>query len=433
MSEDEPSAKPVRKRPLRVLFIEDNPADVELCLQELKRASLEVRADVVETPQQLAERLREKTYDIVLADYLLYDWTGMDAFDLLRKEGHDLPFLLLTGALGEEKAVECIQKGISDYILKDRLARLPAAICRALEEKYVREERGRVEGLLWQSETLFRTLTETIASAVFIHQGVQCRYANRAAEEITGYTRDELLAMSSWDLIHPDSREFVIDQALRRAGGDPSAARYEVKILTKQGEPRWLDITVGRIELDGHPAGLTSAFDITERKQAEEEIRHLVASDPLTGLANYRRLLDVFEAETQRSGRTGRCFALLLLDLNGLKKINDSHGHLVGSRALCRLAHVLRQQCRAVDTAARHGGDEFAIILPETDADGARNLALRVAERLAHDGEEPPLSFSFGVAVYPRDAKTIDELLGAADHALYEMKRVGGNKLARPA
>ena len=433
MSEDDSSAKPVRKRPLRVLFIEDNPADVELCLHELKKAGLEVRADVVETPKQFAERLREKSYDIILADYLLYDWTGMDAFDLLRKQGHDLPFLLLTGALGEEKAVECIQKGISDYILKDRLARLPAAICRALEEKYVRDERRRVEALLWQSEAMFRTLTETIASAIFIHQGIQCRYANRAAEEITGYSRDELLTMSSWDLIHPDSREFVADQALRRAGGDLSAARYEVKILTKEGEPRWLDITVGRIEFDGHPAGLTSAFDITERKRVEEEIRHLVASDPLTGLANYRRLLDVFDAETQRSGRTGRCFALLLLDLNGLKKINDSHGHLVGSRALCRLAHVLRLQCRVVDTAARHGGDEFAIILPETDGDGARNLALRVAERLTHDGEQPPLSFSFGAAVFPHDGKTIDQLLGAADHALYEMKRCDAGKLARPA
>ena len=433
MSEDDSSAKPVRKRPLRVLFIEDNPADVELCLHELKKAGLEVRADVVETPQEFAERLREKTYDIILADYLLYDWTGMDAFDLLRKQGHDLPFLLLTGALGEEKAVECIQKGISDYILKDRLARLPAAICRALEEKYVSDERRRMEALLGQSEAMFRTLTETIASAIFIHQGIQCRYANRAAEEITGYSRDELLAMSSWDLIHPDSREFVTDQALRRAGGDLSAARYEVKILTKQGEPRWLDITVGRIEFDGHPAGLTSAFDITERKRVEEEIRHLVASDPLTGLANYRRLLDVFDAETQRSGRTGRCFALLLLDLNGLKKINDSHGHLVGSRALCRLAHVLRLQCRVVDTAARHGGDEFAIILPETDGDGARNLALRVAERLTHDGEQPPLSFSFGAAVFPHDGKTIDQLLGAADHALYEMKRCDASKLALPA
>src|SRR6266851_1170142 len=104
MSEDESSAKPVRKRPLRVLFIEDNPADAELCLQELKKASLEVRADVVETPEQFAERLREKSYDIILADYLLYDWTGMDAFDLLRKQGHDLPFLLLTVSLCESRS-----------------------------------------------------------------------------------------------------------------------------------------------------------------------------------------------------------------------------------------------------------------------------------------------------------------------------------------
>src|SRR5712692_4504805 len=100
MSEHESSAKPVRKRPLRVLFIEDNPADVELCLQELKKASLEVRADVVETPEQFAECLREKSYDIILADYLLYDWTGMVAFDLLRKQGDEVPFFLLTVVLG---------------------------------------------------------------------------------------------------------------------------------------------------------------------------------------------------------------------------------------------------------------------------------------------------------------------------------------------
>jgi len=431
-SEDPFKAKAMRKRPVRILFIEDNPADVEICLRELERAQVEVRADVVQTPEECAERLREKPYDIILADYGLQQWTGMDAFDLLKEQGHDTPFILVTGALGEEKAVECIQKGVADYILKDRLTRLPVAICRALEEKYVRDERHRAEALLRESEAKFRTLAETIASAIFIHQGTQCRYVNRAAEAITGYSREELLSVSSWDLIRPDSRELVIEKAVKRLGGDQSAARYEIKILTRRGEARWLDVTVGSIEFDGHPAGLTTAFDITERKRVEEEIRHLVASDPLTGLANYRRLLDVFDAETQRSGRTGRCFALLLLDLNGLKKINDSHGHLVGSRALCRLAHVLRLQCRAVDTPARHGGDEFAIILPETDGDGARNLALRVAERLAHDGEQPPLSFSFGVAVYPGDARTMDEMLGTADRALYEMKAGAGN-LTLPA
>jgi diguanylate cyclase (GGDEF)-like protein/PAS domain S-box-containing protein len=431
-SEDRFKPRVMRKRPLHILFIEDNPADAELCLCELKEAQVEARVDVVQTPEEFAERLREKPYDIILADYALQQWTGMDAFDLLKEQGPDTPFILVTGALGEEKAVECLRRGVADYILKDQLARLPVAVCRAIEERFVREERQRAEALLRESEAKFRTLAETIASAIFIHQGTQCRYVNRAAEAITGYSREELLSASSWDLIHPDSRELVIEKALKRIGGDQSASRYEVKILTKQGEARWLDATVGKIAFDGHPAGLTTAFDITERKQAEEEIRHLVASDPLTGLANYRRLLDVFEAETQRSGRTGRCFALLLLDLNGLKKINDTHGHLVGSRALCRLAHTLRLQCRVVDTAARHGGDEFAIILPETDGEGARNLALRVAEHLAQDGEQPPLSFSFGVAVYPRDGKTMDEMLGAADRALYEMKGSARKSMPEP-
>jgi len=433
INEGESTRKAVRKRPVRILLIEDSADDVEFCLRELKKAELESRFDVVQTPEEFADRLGAKTYDIILADYALQHWTGMDAFDLLCKEGRDIPFVLVTGALGEEKAVECIKNGVADYILKDRLARLPVAICRALEEKYLRDERQRAETLLRESEAKFRTLAETIASAIFIHQGTQCRYVNRAAERITGYSREELGAMSSWDLVHPDSRELVIEQAFKRFGGDQSASRYETKILTKQGEARWLEVTVGTIELDGRPAALTTAFEITERKRAEEEIRHLVASDALTGLANYRRLLDVFDAETKRSGRTGRSFALLLLDLDGLKRINDTHGHLVGSRALCRLAHTLRLQCRAIDTAARHGGDEFAVILPEAEMEGARSLARRVAERLANDSEEPPLSFSFGVAVYPHDGETIDDVLGAADRALYTMKTSGGGRLRLPA
>src|SRR5712664_2834949 len=104
---------------------------------------------------------------------------------------------------------------------------------------------------------------------------------------------------------------------------------------------------------------LALAAEVTEHKRADEHIRQF------TGLANYRRLLDAFDSEIKRYGRTGRCFAVLLLDLDGLKKINDAHGNLVGSRALCRLANILRVHCRAIDTAARYGGDEFVLVLPE--------------------------------------------------------------------
>jgi len=168
---------------------------------------------------------------------------------------------------------------------------------------------------------------------------------------------------------------------------------------------------------------LALAVITEERARAEEQIRNLAGTDPLTGLANYRRLVDVLDLEIKRFGRTGRPFSILLLDMDGLKAINDRHGHLVGSRALRRLGDVLRVHCRDIDTAARYGGDEFVLVIPEAGRKQAQQVALRVRRRVSEDGEEPVLSVSIGAAVYPRDGETRDALLEAADRALYEMKR----------
>ncbi len=157
-------------------------------------------------------------------------------------------------------------------------------------------------------------------------------------------------------------------------------------------------------------------------RNARDKLEQQVVTDPLTGLANYRRLEEVLSSETERSQRSGRSFALLLLDMNGLKKLNDTHGHLVGSRALCRLANVLRFHCRLIDTAARYGGDEFALLLPETEYEGARFVAERIVNRLRNDTEEPRISVSVGLAVYPQDGNTIEEVFQVADQALYSMK-----------
>ena len=164
------------------------------------------------------------------------------------------------------------------------------------------------------------------------------------------------------------------------------------------------------------------AAEFTEHKRADEYVRQLAVTDPLTGLANYRRLLDTLDSEIKRYGRTGRPFAIVLADLDGLKKINDTHGHLVGTEAICRLANILRIHCRAVDIAGRYGGDEFVLVLPEADSQAAQRVANRIAERLSTDGDEPPVTVSTGIAVYPHDGKTIAELFGAADRALYLKK-----------
>jgi diguanylate cyclase (GGDEF)-like protein len=162
-----------------------------------------------------------------------------------------------------------------------------------------------------------------------------------------------------------------------------------------------------------------------EQARLFDQIRTMAVSDPLTSLANYRRLIAVIESELDRSRRTQRPFSVVLLDMDGLKIINDQYGHLTGSRALVRIGKILRNHSRAIDTAARYGGDEFALVLPEAGKDTASRVVSRIRERLAGEPEPPALSVSAGVAAFPEDGDTPEKLLGSADRALYAMKHHG--------
>jgi len=125
---------------LRVLLVEDEPADVELALRALRQAGFAAKGDVAQTPEEFTDLVRRNSYDVILADYKLPNWSGLESVEILRREGLDIPVMMVSGALGERMAVECIKLGAADYVLKDDLARLPESVRRAIREKKLRDE-----------------------------------------------------------------------------------------------------------------------------------------------------------------------------------------------------------------------------------------------------------------------------------------------------
>ena len=199
-----------------------------------------------------------------------------------------------------------------------------------------------------------------------------------------------------------------------------TSARFEFRLQNRDFEIRLEPLR----DTSGVVVGCVGAgIDITERKRSEEQARYQATHDALTGLANYREFLDALEREVRRGERAHHAFAVLLLDVDDLKRINDRWGHLTGNRALRRLAEVMKEQSRATDLAARYGGDEFAVLLVDADPGTARQIAQRVEKALDKDREEPRLRVSIGTSVYPDDGRSARELLEAADQQLYKRKK----------
>ncbi len=312
-------------------------------------------------------------------------------------------------------------------------------------------ERHRSARVLQDSEARYRDLLENIDDLV---HSVDCNgrilYANRAWRETLGYTESEIKALSIFDVIHPDDLPRY-RQKLQRLMRGEDLYQLELRFITRTGRTLIVEGNSNCRFIDGQPAATRSIYrDITERRQhesqldsyrqrledANRQLKFLATTDALTGLQNRRAFQERLTAEVERAFRYDHAVSLLLLDVDHFKQFNDSFGHLVGDEVLKRVARILESTARLSDFVARFGGEEFAIILPNTDINGAQILAERFRAAIAEEQfPNRQITASLGVATLgygtPMSGDIADglALIKAADEALYVAKLHGRNQV----
>jgi len=424
---------------IRVLIIEDNPLDIEIMSEILTRYDLDI--NFVSSGDEGLKRLRVNHYDAVVSDFAMPGMTGIDVLNQMKSGGCEIPLIIVTGAGNEEIAVEAMKKGAYDYIVKSPdpgyIEILYLVIKQSVERHRMITEKKKLEKKI---QILVQAIDNSADGIIIVDKNRNITSWNKGAESIFGYKAHEVMGKSINIIIPKDLQEEADDliQSIKEKG---FIKDYETFRLTKGGNRIPISATLNAIREGGEITAYIGIFrDITAKKKTEEEIkflyeqaRNLADRDPLTGLLNHRRINELLEYEIERSKRRREVFSIMMLDVDNLKLINDTHGHIVGDEVLKNVATILKNCSRSVDSIGRYGGDEFLIILPYTDREKTKAVAERISKHIRRQGLRInekiniPIRLSIGVATHPFDSILPRELISLADQSMYESKRSGRN------
>lgn len=548
------------KNNLSILAIEDSSADFRLIERHLRVAGLNAQCTRIETIEELNQALDTGDWDIILSDYSVPQLNFENDLMLIHQCLPDTPVILVSGSIGEEKAVELLKLGVWDFLLKDNLTRLVPSIERCLREVSDRFARKTAEKELSEQQQLLTVVVEGSTDAIFV-KDLQGRYllvnqaaaqfvgkpvdhiighddgfifppsiaaeimtidrsiinsgktqtheeiitllsgdqlifqvtkgpmldhngqvsglfgishniterkkrelalidsetrfstvfhknplaigisnyasgqfidVNEAFLQLFGYERDEIIGHTALELnfwLHPEEK-IRLFSSLRECG---QIKNQELRFIRhKSGETGDLLLSAELINIGGEQCVLRMLSDITEEKKAERVIDYLAHHDALTGLPNRLLARDRAQQMIAAAQRDGHKVALLFMDLDNFKSINDSLGHASGDVLLEVISHRLRESIRGTDTVSRFGGDEFLVVLSHiTASDAVVAVCSKVLEDITKpvriDGHELSTSCSIGVTVYPDDGNDFDTLLRKADSAMYYAKDAKGN------
>ncbi|MEC1524814.1 EAL domain-containing protein [Neobacillus niacini] len=292
-------------------------------------------------------------------------------------------------------------------------------------------EHKKAQNDLVEAEAKYRSLIENSLVGVYIMQDGKLVYVNPGLCEMSGYTCEELIGLNVADFIYPEDLPLINENILKRFNNETGAIKYEYRAIRKDQSVITFELYGSKIVYHGRDAIIGTVIDITERKNTEKMIKHMAYHDQLTDLPNRYLLREKLNETITDSKQNNFNFALVFLDLDRFKAINDTMGHEVGDQVLMEIAERLKACVNDKDIISRYGGDEFSILLPDSEEQRASKVAQQIIAKLSY-----PLTFqhhelmvtpSIGIAVFPTHGESFDTLIKNADLAMYHAKSLGRN------
>lgn len=424
--------------PARILISDDDPrvtASMQALLGDYEVATVHDGADAL-------ARLAQQPYDLLLLDLNMPRLHGQQVIEAVRERGHDTAIVVVSGEQGVECAVNAMRCGAQDFLRKpyapeELLSRIHITL---REQQLVRENR-RIQNRLQASEKLHRFFVENSPDLIFLLDENGCFvFLNEGAETLLGYRRREQIGRAFQDWVHPDDLGPAQYALCTTAVGARTAHPLELRLRHRnpEQEARLFEARIWRVDLDSLDVGRSGsgiygvARDVSDRKKSEGIISFQASHDLLTRLPNRFLFKDRVTLAIKQAQRDQQGFAVLYLDLDRFKLVNDSLGHMIGDELLQAVATRVRASLRDVDTLARLGGDEFVLLLPRVslpaDAETvARKLLREIEQPFTVSGHDLYVGASIGIALHPADGSNADTLIKHADLAMYAVKDHGRN------
>lgn len=430
----------------RILVVDDETRLRESLVELIAQQGYEVHA--ASGGKAAVAELETQAFDLLLLDLRMPDMTGIEVMQFIKSRNLDVTVIVVSGDSSFDGAVGVLRQGAYDYVKKPYAPEeLLRTVDNAVHKRRLERENSAMQARLAESEKLHRYIVNSSPDIIYmLDPEGHFTFLNERVEVLLGYRTEDLLGKHYSAILHEEDVEQAQYRFNERRTGERASRNVELRLKCRDGisAPRLFESSelpiemsamgvYARTESGGRGEFLGTygvARDITDRKKAEEIISYQANHDLLTGLPNRTLLKDRLSLAISHSRRNSQSLAVLFLDLDRFKLINDTLGHVAGDELLQSVSSRLKDCLREGDTLARVGGDEFMLLLPEvrTDDDAAR-VAEKVIQVLKQpfviDGHDVFVSVSIGVSIYPRDGKTMDTLIKNADIAMYHIKERG--------